>query len=372
MENKTVLLLGGTGTLSTAVLLRAKLKGYKITIMNRGSNNRKVPADVDVVIGNFKNATDMQSKFANRKFDVVVDFLSRVPADIERVYPIFKDICQQYIFISSACVYQRADEDFPIKESSPKPNKDWSYNIEKYESELKLQELAKGSTSYYTIVRPYITYNEERIPLGITPVYKNHRTIIERIRAGKPWFVWDDGKAITTVTFTKDFAVGVVGLFLNPKAKNEDFHVTSNFTYTQKEVAEKLFQKLNIKSNIVSLPTSVIAKKMPEYKGMLVGDRSLNAEFDNNKIKDAVPELEFKISLDEGLDAILAYWDSLDTYDYDYIFDAKIDKLLRSYGVKCRYIKYRNAESRSKVMYFIYSYFSNRIASKISKLLNKI
>ena len=55
MENKTVLLLGGTGTLSTAVLLRAKLKGYKITIMNRGSNNRKVPADVDVRIVQHSN-----------------------------------------------------------------------------------------------------------------------------------------------------------------------------------------------------------------------------------------------------------------------------------------------------------------------------
>ena len=280
-----ILLLGGTGTLSTAVLHEALVQNYHVTVMNRGTNNTNLPKGVDVIICDYRNQTDLQDKCSSHTYDVVVDFLSRVPADIERVYPIFKDRCKQYIFISSACVYRRAKEDFPIKETSPKPNRDWSYNTEKYESELKLQELAKDAKSYYTIIRPYITYNEERIPFGIAPSYKFHRTIIERIKAGKPWFVWDDGKAITTVTYTKDFAIGVVGLFLNKKAKNEDFHITGDHSYSQMEVAEMLFQKLGMPTKIISISKEKLLEALPEYRGMLIGDRILDAKFDNSKIK---------------------------------------------------------------------------------------
>lgn len=369
MENKSVLLLGGTGTLSTAVLRQALLKGYKITIMNRGSNNKNVPDGVEVVIGDFKNADNMRSKFAKATFDVVVDFLSRVPDDIERVFPIFKDRCQQYIFISSACVYRRAKCDFPIKESSPKPNKDWSYNTEKYESELKLQELAKDAKSYYTIIRPYITYNEERIPLGIAPSYRYHRTIIDRIKAGKPWFVWDDGKAITTVTYTADFAVGVVGLFLNDKAKNEDFHITSDYSYTQKEVVEMLFMKLNVSCNIVSIPTSKLSATLPEYKSMLIGDRALDAKFDNTKIKSAVPELHFKTSLSEGLDIIIKHWKESKP-QYDYQFEAQIDKMLYKNNVKARYIEYQGESSKAWFIYHLYKFFPTKIANRIKRIIH--
>ena len=372
MADKTILLLGGTGTLSTAVLKEALSKGYKATIMNRGSNNKNVPQNVEVVICNFKNRDEFASTFKDKKYDVVVDFLSRTKNDIETSFGVFKNSCTQFIFISSACVYQRPLSNTPITEKTPKPNTLWSYNVEKYECEQKLHEMACEAKAYYSIVRPYITYNAERIPLGLTPTYRNHRTIIERIKAGKPWFVWDDGQTITTVTYTRDFAVGVVGLFLNPKAVNEDFHVTSNFTYTQKELAEKLFQKLNIKANIVHIPSSVIGEKLPEFKGMLEGDRALNAIFDNSKIKDAVPELKFSTSLDEGLDEILDYWNNLSTYSYDYIFEAKIDKLIRSCGVKCGYVQYPHADSNSRFTYFIYSYFPEKIAAKLAKIATKV
>lgn len=370
MVNKSVLLLGGTGTLSTAVLQLAMQKGFKITIMNRGSNNKNVPKGVEVVIGDFKNVENMRSKFTNATFDVVVDFLSRVPDDIERVFPIFKDRCQQYIFISSACVYRRAKGDFPIIESSPKPNKDWSYNIEKYESELKLQDLAKDAKSYYTIIRPYITYNEERIPLGIAPSYRYHRTIIERIKAGKPWFVWDEGKAQTTVTYTEDFAVGIVGLFLNDRAYNNDFHITGDYSYTQMEVARLLFQKLNMPEKIVNIPSSVIGRILPEYKQMLNGDRALDAVFDNSKIKEVVPELTFRTDLSKGLDLIISHWGK-STPLYDYIFEARVDKMLNRVGVKSSYYEYAYSDKNSKKLYLIYKHLPIKVANKLVRFLKK-
>ena len=133
-----VLLLGGTGTLSTAICRLAVNKGIEVSVLNRGNNNSKLPKGVTIYKGNFHSKQDLLQCLEHGKYDVVIDFLSRIPSDIEHVYSIFSNNCQQFIFISSACVYRRAKEDFPIKETSPKPNKDWSYNIEKYNCEKKM------------------------------------------------------------------------------------------------------------------------------------------------------------------------------------------------------------------------------------------
>lgn len=364
-----ILLLGGTGTLSSAVLSNALDKGYNVTVMNRGSKNNALPDTVKTIICDFTDNEGLCKTFCHQRYDVVVDFLSRTPVDIERVYSVFKDNCKQYIFISSACVYRRASEDFPLIENSPKPNRDWSYNILKYESEQKLIELSKDSQSYYTIVRPYITYDDERIPIGISPAYRFCRTIIERIRVGKPWFVWDDGNAITTLTYAAEFAYGVVGLFFNAKAVNTDFHITSGYQYSQLEVINTIFKKLDRTANVVNIPSCEIVRILPEYKGILLGDRALSAVFDNSKIKDAVPDLRFAVSLEKGLDKVFSYWERLDTYDYDYKFDARIDKLISTYGVKVGYVKYPGSSRCTRLIYMAYRYLPLRVAKRITRHL---
>lgn len=366
MEKKKILLLGGTGTLSSAVLNQALTKGYSVTIMNRGSNNRNLPSCVKVVLCDFKNTTRLNDLFANCYYDVIVDFLSRIPADIKNVYSVFGDKCQQYIFISSSCVYCRNNSHIPIIETTEKPNKRWSYNVEKFECEEALKNLSEKAKSYYTIVRPYITYNEERIPVGISPAYKFHSTIIERIKSGKPWFVWDEGTSITTLTYSEDFAFGVVGLFLNDMAKNEDFHITGDYTYSQLEVTRLLFKKLNIPEKIVSIRSEKIVKTLPEYDGLLFGDRVSDAIFDNSKIKKAVPGLVFKTSLEDGLTKIIDYWNNHMPL-YDYRFEGRIDRMLSFQGIKTSYVHYYKAKKSSRILYLLYKYLPLRFAMIFEK-----
>lgn len=369
MGTKNVLLLGGTGTLSTAVLNKAAEQGYRLWVLNRGIRKQKLPNSVQNIIGDFKNTSTWVDKIRNLHFDIVVDFLSRLPIDIERVYPIFKNHCEQYIFISTSCVYRRANEDFPIKESSPKPNKDWEYNTEKYEAEKMLIKLSHDSHNYYTIVRPYITYDKERIPFGITPAYKYHRTIIERIKSEKPMFVWNGGNSITTLTYVDDFANGVVGLFLNENAKNEDFHITSNFQYTWQDFWRIFYDKMNIDINIVDISVDEIGKVMPNEKNILKGDRTLDAVFDNSKIKAAVPSLKFEYNLEAGIDEILRHYNNSKIHSYDYMYDALLDKMLSHYSSNTHFVKYPNAENSSRYKYLAYRYLPIKIANKLCRLL---
>lgn len=364
MKKNKILLLGGTGTLSAAVLREAVSDGYDVTIMNRGLTKKSFDFPVTTIVCDFTDITKIFQVFKDEQYAVIVDFLSRRDKDIERVYPFFSKKCSQYVFISSSCVYRRANNDFPILETSPKPNLEWSYNVDKYECEKKLIELAGLSNSLYTIVRPYITYDDERIPFGITPAYHYSRTIIERIKSGKPWFIWDEGRAITTLTHTTDFARAVVGLFLNERAYNEDFHITSDFSCTQKELVNLFMLKLGIEPNYVNFNTSEILSVLPEYKGLLLGDRSLNAIFDNSKIKAAIPDFSFSVNIEEGLDRVISYWSNKGNYDYDYIFDARIDRLI-SRQCKVGFTPYPNISKGQKKLYYIYRYLPIGLAAKL-------
>ena len=182
-------------------------------------------------------------------------------------------------------------------------------------------------------------------------------------------FVWDEGKAITTVTHTNDFAKGVVGLFLNNKAENEDFHITSSFKVTGKELLEVLFKQLGRTANIVSIPSSTIMKELPQYAEMLEGDRSLDASFNNQKIKDAVKDLEFEIDVEEGISRVINNYDQLNTFDYDYAFEGQVDKLLSTQGIKTKFIQYPGAHVCSYIKYMIYKNMSYRIASKLCQII---
>lgn len=369
MVKHKILLFGGTGTLSTAILRKLIDLGWDIWILNRGLRKKSIPQNVNVIIGDFKNPSSWIEKVSAESFSVVIDFLSRTPEDINRIFPLFQNKCLQYVFISSACVYRKGRYDFPIKETSPKPNVNWSYNVEKYNSEKKLLELATKGSAKYTIVRPYITYDDERIPFGITPAYKYHRTIIERLKAGKPMFVWDGGDVVTTLTYVDDFANGVIGLLLNEKAYDNDFHITGDFKYTWNEFWKILKQELKSKSEIINVSVNNICRVMPQEKGTLMGDRALNAIFDNSKIKAAVPNLHFCCDLQTGLKHIVDYWEHDTRHLYDYKYDALLDRLMRKQSKLTHYYQYPCSKGKDRLLYSVYRYLPFRLAQKICRIL---
>ena len=363
------LFLGGTGLLSGATLKVALAQGWEMTVLNRGKRKGTALEGVESLRGDFTDAGQLKRLMEGREFDVVVDFLSREPKDIQRVFPLLKSKCKQYVFISSACVYRRSSEDFPIKEDAPKPNREWSYNVEKYECEELLKKLSAGWAGHYTIVRPYITYDSHRIPFGIAPAYEFHRTLLERIKNHKPLCLWDGGENRVTLTYAGDFAKGLSGLLMNEKAFDEDFHITSDFTYQWKDVPEVLSRKLGVPFHYVSCPSATMAEVMPNEKEMLFGDRRLDALFDNSKIKTAVPDLVFETDLESGLDLIIDEYGRSDRYEYDYVYDALMDRLCMQQGVRTKYVRYPHAARSSRFVYGLYKYLPYKKARKVARRL---
>ena len=68
-----ILIIGGTGVLSSAVTSEALKKGLTVTMINRG--HRTIPEGVELIKADMNDHELIKEKLAGRQFDAVMDFL---------------------------------------------------------------------------------------------------------------------------------------------------------------------------------------------------------------------------------------------------------------------------------------------------------
>lgn len=348
-----VLLIGGTGIISSDVCNYAKRQGYDVYILNRGKRKDKMEEHVHWIVGDIKKETanELKKKLKIFTFDVVVDFLSYDVMMLEKLISIAK--CQQYIFVSTAAVYNEQVEGHYYKETDAKGNKGWEYCAKKFECEKKVSELAAMMNIKYTIVRPYVTYNETRFPYQISPIL--YYTIVERIKKGLPIPIYRKGLR-TTVTDSRDFAVGMTGLFLNPKAYNEDFHITTDSTVEWRYIAILLSEKYHREIQFLEITEEALKREkntvidIPE----ILKDKAKSMVFDNSKIKEAVPEFQAELTIGDSIDRIYKYYMERKNMNADYLWMGCLDRLLwKCHKVNQDISVYDFSHKFDKLKYFI-------------------
>ncbi len=282
----TVLFIGGTGNISADCAALLHKRGHEILILSRGQN--LVPPECRAIQADRKNPQAMRSALKGTTPDVVINFLGYEVSDVEADFTLFNRSVRQYIFISSATVYEKPPRKIPVTEDAPLENRWWDYAQKKIACEDWLQVRSKQSGFPLTIVRPSHTYSKLWVPNAIS---SSSYTFASRLEQGKPVFVHDDGKTSWTLTASSDFAVGLAGLVGNEKAIGEAFHITSDEVLTWNQIYAKIAEAVGAKSpQFVNVPTDFICENAPESTGNLKGDKAHPGVFDNSKIKRFVPD----------------------------------------------------------------------------------
>ncbi len=324
-----VLLIGGTGVLSSAITKQAQKNNYHITMINRG--RRSIPDGVDVIKSDCANYNFIESQLEGKFFDAVIDFLCYTDDATKKSFNLYSKYTKQYFFISSCAVY---DKTYPgVKnEESPKGLKIWSYSTNKWASEQLILKLAEKSNCKYTIIRPCVTYDDTRIPYGIMPPYGFHWTWCARILSGKPVVRWNQGVTKSNMMRVEDFAIGVIGLIGNPLAYNPAFNVCGGETPSFNDVLDVVENNLGKKAVIVDVTSEFYAQEIPSRRGEILGGRSIDAINSNEKIKKIVPEFKQTITLVDGVaQTILAYKNRNYQKGIDWKFDGDTDRIIRKW-----------------------------------------
>ncbi|MBO5377350.1 MAG: SDR family oxidoreductase [Ruminiclostridium sp.] len=324
-----VLLIGGTGTISSAITRLLVKKGYDTYILNRGSRNDTLPEGVKTISADINNEAEAAEKLSGMTFDVVCDFIGFVPSQLERDFRLFSGKTKQFMYISSASAYHKPVKDYRITEGTTLANPYWEYSRNKIACEEYLMKMYRENGFPVTIIRPSHTYDERSVPLGVHGD-KGSWQVLKRMLDGKPVIIHGDGTSLWTITFNEDFAVAFVGLMGNPHAIGEAFHITSDESVTWNQIYKTIADALGVELKPYYVSSQMLQDLSNyDFEGSLIGDKSNTVVFDNSKVKAAVPEFKAVIRTEEGIrrcvENVLAH-PELQVADEE--FDAWCDKVI--------------------------------------------
>lgn len=327
-----ILLIGGTGTISSAITRQLAASNHELWLLNRGTRNGELPANVKQIIADINS--DEQSVlagFAGETFDAVCEFIGFLPEQVERDIRIFSGRTKQYVFISSASAYNKPVRQHVITEGTSLANPYWAYSRNKIACEELLMKAYRENGFPVTIVRPSHTYCERAVPVSVHGP-KGSWQVLKRMIEGKQVIVHGDGSSLWTLTWNEDFARGFIGLLGNPQAIGEAFQIMSDESLTWNQIYQTIADALGVEFKPYYVSSSDLARISPkvwDFEGNLLGDKACTVVFDCSKLKRAVPGFcattPFHVGVRRTVDYILAHPEA-QTEDPE--FDAWCDRVI--------------------------------------------
>jgi nucleoside-diphosphate-sugar epimerase len=302
-----VLFIGGTGNISSACVEEALARGHHVTVLNRGRREWAFSQPVTCIEGDRNDASLLRKVASEGRYDVVADFICMLPEQIAPAVAAFAGRVGQYIFISSASVYQKPPKHYIVTEETPLANQYWEYSRRKIACEERLRQDGQALALPFTIVRPSYTFGPTFIPSGAAG---HGYTVVGRMRRGAPIISHGDGTSLWVMTYHTDFASAFVGLFGNPAALGEAFHITSDEVLTWDQIYHIVAEEAGCTPRIVHIASETIAALQPEWGPGLLGDKMYSFVLDNSKIKRVVPGYSARVSFREGIRRALAWHDA--------------------------------------------------------------
>ena len=335
-----ILFIGGSGVISRAAAQQTIAAGHELWLLNRGK--RRPIEGARALVADLADADGLRAALRGHTWDVVVQWIAFGPADIRRDVALFGGTAKQYVFISSASVYQKPPGHYLITESTPRSNPHWDYSRQKIAAEQELEAAYEATGFPGVIVRPSLTYGEDQVPLVLN-AWSHSWTTIDRLRRGAPVIIPGDGSSLWTITHNTDFARGLTGLFGNSAAIGQAFHITSDEVLTWNQIFQLAAQAADVREpKFLHIPSDFIIACVPAVEGTLLGDKAVSTVFDNAKIKRFVPGFAATKPFAVGIRETIAWFDAEPArQQVDEATNQRWDKLTAAYSAAL-------AEARSR------------------------
>lgn len=346
-----ILLLGGTGSMGVYVKSYLAKRGEEVFITSRKTRDNET--GVRYIQGNAKELRFLQ-ELCSQHWDAIVDFMVYSTKELQERIDMLLDATDQYVFISSARVY--ADSAEKITEQSPRlldvcTDQEYlstdEYALSKAREENILFHHAKKN---WTIVRPSLTYSENRLQLG---VYEKENWLYRALRGRSIVFSKDLMENYYTLSYGKDVAEGIAAIVGRQNVLGEVFHIVQEESFQWQTILSLYLdriEKATGKRPEVVLTDKCTNLKLDYAKYQVLYGRYFNRFFDNAKIKE-YQDTSGWLSPDKGLaECIDAFLQNPKFLYIDWRKEALIDKAAHEWTPlwevpgkrdKLRYLKYR-------------------------------
>ena len=304
-----VLILGGTGVISRAIVDGLFKGNHEVALFNRGNNPLSFEGEIQQFTGDRLDRASFKRTFIKEKFDAVIDMLCFNEADARSTVETFGNRTNQIVICSSIAAYKRPYNTVPTIESEEELHDDpvFSYAFQKAEAERYLKKVIQKDQLPITIIRPSLTYGPGAFNIG---VLRQNYGIVDRIRRGKPLVMFGDGSTSWCWTFAEDLAKAFIGVLGKDCTFGEAYHATSDERHVWEDLYLEIGRIIGIEPVIVHIPSALLFQAAPNLCNHLFFEKTYAGLFDNSKIRKDVPEFDPKITLNQGLRIILDWFES--------------------------------------------------------------
>lgn len=302
--DKTVLLIGGGGTLGTYTAQELLRLGCFVDIIcpeEKVSTNERLCFYKEYATIEF-----LTELFRKKQYDGIVNFIHY--PEIESYKPFHKllsDHTEHLIFLSSYRVY--ADLENPITENAPMlldvtTDKEFlqkeTYALSKAKAEKYLRE--ESNTKNWTIVRPVISFSDKRLDI----VVRSGRDIIQLAGRGEAMILPKEARNLTGgLDWAGNSGKLIANLLWKEEAFEEAYTVSSAQNLTWGEVCDIYTELIGAKFKWVSTQDYLrLDPRMKNEPWILLYDRLFDRKIDNSKIlKVTGLKKEDFVSIKEGI-----------------------------------------------------------------------
>ena len=252
-----VLIIGGTGLISTGITRLLLERGDAITHYNRGQRSREFAGRVTTVTGNRYDHVAFEAQMLEQpRFDAVVDMIGYAPEDAESLLRAFGGKCGHLVFCSTVDVYARPASRYPVTESEPFRPTSWDYAQKKAACETLLWEWQARERQPFTILRPVHTYSEQGAIVHSLGSANYH---LDRLQKGKPIIVHGDGSSLWSSVHRDDAALAFVNALGNPATFGKSYHLPGDECITWKQYHEQVAEGIGAPPpQFIAIPTDTL------------------------------------------------------------------------------------------------------------------
>ncbi|MCL1987819.1 MAG: NAD-dependent epimerase/dehydratase family protein [Firmicutes bacterium] len=303
-----ILVIGGTGVISTAIVDRLAELDNNVTVFNRGTRPVRYKSKVNVLTGDKTKTEQFNQTMKSQSFDAVIDMISYTKDDAAITLDAFWSLSEQphFIFTSTCATYKRPIRAVTITEDFERWTDDsfYPYGYHKACMEDYLLKRAEDGEKI-TVIRPSLTYGIGSKNIG---VLRNNYGIIERLKRQKPVVVFGDGTNPWEFTFAPDIAKAYAGVVCREHCFGQIYHATSGDPRIWDDLYLEFGKIIGIEPKILHISTEMLMEADSERFLHVYQEKMFSGIFDNTKIKRDVPEYECDYTLDKTLRAIYDWY----------------------------------------------------------------
>ena len=256
-----LLIIGGTGFLSSALVEESLAAGHEVTIVTRG--RRSAPASgVQQIVADRSDPAAFRAAVQGQEFDAVLDAICFTPEQARQDVECFAGRAGRLVMISTDFVYSVGPLPMPIPEDALR-----DAPTEYGRNKAAAEDVLLGATASLpcSVLRPPHIVGAGGL-LGTGSLQGRDPALPARLKRGEPIVLLDGGMLLIQPADRRDIARACLAVLTSPATLGKAYNIAGPEAVTTRRYYEIVAKALGVLLTVASLPSDIYLQAFPNNR----------------------------------------------------------------------------------------------------------